>query len=130
MLFVQALRLWMRQGDLPSGILRGLGDPQLSRAISAIHAQPEKPWTVETLAREAGLSRSVFAQRFSTLIGTSPLRYLTELRMQIAHRLLRLEGQSVDAVARAVGYQSGPAFRPGFFPSISAKAPDRFGVPR
>ena len=109
-LFVQALRLWMRQSDLPAGVLRGLNDMQLSRAISAMHADPGHPWTVENLAREAGYSRSVFAERFQQLTGTSPLRYLTEWRMQKAHRMLAAEGRSVDDVALAVGYQSGPAF--------------------
>lgn len=109
-LFVQALRVWMRQAGPATGILRALADPQLARAFGAMHDRPAAAWTVQSLARQAGLSRSAFAERFQRLTGLAPMRYLTEWRMQMAYRMLAGDGRSPDEVALAVGYSSTSAF--------------------
>lgn len=109
-LFVQALRHWMTGQDLPTGVLKALGNPQLAPVIGQIHQNPQTPWTVESLARIAGLSRTVFAERFHRLTGMPPLKYLTEWRLTKARRMLRAGDRSVDEIALAVGYGSTPAF--------------------
>lgn len=109
-LFVQALRHWMTQQELPQGVLKALTDPNLAQAMSQMHAAPEQAWTVEAMARSAGLSRTVFAEKFHQMTGTPPLRYLTEWRLLKARRLLLTGGKSVDEVAAKVGYGSTPAF--------------------
>ncbi len=109
-LFVQALRRWSLSEGIPSGVLRALANPYLARALTALHRAPAERWTVERLAREAGLSRSLFAERFHALCGVPPLRYLTDWRLQRA-RLALLSGErSVDEVARDAGYRSIASF--------------------
>lgn len=113
-LFVQALRAWLR--DLPQGTggwLAALGDPNLSRVLTAIHEAPEEAWTVALLARHAGLSRSVFYTRFSEVMGEPPASYLTRWRMHVARRALR-RGESVAEVAQQTGYGSEAAFSRAF----------------
>ncbi len=109
-LFVQALRSWSRDEALPVGLLRTLADPQLARALTAIHHAPQERWTVESLAREAGLSRSLFAERFHERCGMPPLGYLTAWRLQRARAQLSNGDCSVDEAATAVGYRSVASF--------------------
>lgn len=85
----------------------------VGQALSALHREPRKPWTVERLARVVGLSRSVLAERFTVMIGQPPMQYLALWRMQLASRLL-LEGRQVASVASAVGYESEAAFSRAF----------------
>jgi AraC-like DNA-binding protein len=94
--------------------LRALLDPSIGMALGLIHRCPERPWTVASLASEVAMSRSAFADRFSTLVGTSPVHYLTERRMQIACRLLRDPSISIAEIASRVGYQSPAAFNNAF----------------
>jgi AraC-like DNA-binding protein len=115
LMFVELLRHYMEQ--LPagrSGWLAGLRDPQVGKALSVIHAQPAQNWTVEDLAREAGVSRSALADRFTDLIGESPVRYLTGWRMHLARQLLREGELSVGEIALRVGYDSEYAFNRAF----------------
>ena len=91
------------------GWLAGLRDPSIGHALAALHRDPHEPWTVERLARAVGLSRSVLAERFTAMVGQSPMQYLALWRMQLASRLL-LAGRPVAAVASAVGYESESAF--------------------
>ena len=93
-----------------AGLLRALRDPGLCRALEQIHRQPGEPWTVETLAASAGLSRSRFAARFTELAGEAPMAYVTRWRMNVAARLLREGLLSVAQVASQVGYDSVPSF--------------------
>ena len=79
---------------LPAG--RYCATQKLSRAIYAMHQQPGVNWKVEDLARESGLSRSVFAERFLTATGTTPARYLTELRMRLAVQYISHEGEALE----------------------------------
>lgn len=119
-LFIQAIRALLTPGACvfgeapPPGWLNAVRDPDISRAVSAIHAAPARDWTVETLAREAALSRSTFAARFTQLMGEPPLRYLTRWRMHRAAVALRWEGASMGEIARSVGYESEAAFSKTF----------------
>jgi AraC-like DNA-binding protein len=85
----------------------------VGRALAALHEDASKPWTVEGLARLAGLSRSVFAERFTAMVGQPPMQYLALWRMQLASQMLT-DGSGVAAVAQAVGYESEAAFSRAF----------------
>jgi AraC-like DNA-binding protein len=106
-LFVYIIRAWAEtvSADTPECIA-ALRDPFLSRAITAIHAAPGKPWTVQSLAKEAGLSRSAFARQFVQKIGVAPLAYLTRFRLGMAARLLLNTDSTLAQVAGHVGYES------------------------
>ena len=84
----------------------GLADPRVGRALAKLHEHPEQPWTVRSLADAATMSRSAFSDRFRTLVGTAPIRYVAELRLARAARLLRSTDATVADVARSVGYGS------------------------
>ncbi len=113
-LFIQVLRSWVEEQRATGGSwLAALGDPQLSRALAALHRQPEEPWTASRLARQAGMSRSVFYQRFERVVGEPPAAYVTRWRMLVARRGLR-QGGSVFEVAEQVGYGSEAAFSRAF----------------
>jgi AraC-like DNA-binding protein len=101
-------------GEHSAGWLRGIRDPLVGRAISCMHAAPQRRWTLQTLAAEAGCSRAVFAQRFSSLVGQGALSYLTAWRMHVAAGML-LDGTSnIRSVAGRVGYASEAAFSIAF----------------
>ncbi|WP_131743344.1 AraC family transcriptional regulator [Actinomadura roseirufa] len=115
MLLVRALRAWFARPDAePPAGYRALADPRIGRALRALHERPDRPWTVAALAAEAGMSRAVFARRFTALAGLPPLAYLTEWRMTLAADLLRERGAGVASVARRVGYADGFAFSAAF----------------
>lgn len=115
LLFVEAVSQYVAR--LPAerrGWLAGLRDPQIGRALALLHARPTKDWTAEALAIEVGMSRSVFAERFTSLVGQPPMHYLTLWRMHLAAQLLRDKHDSVAQVAIAVGYESEAAFSRAF----------------
>lgn len=116
LIFVHAIRRTVTGGgSLPRGWLSGLSDPEVGRALGAMHAQPAAPWTVETLAHRARVSRSVFASRFRAAVGEPPLAYLTRWRMHVAWQHLRDHPErSTTAIAQAVGYESPAAFHRAF----------------
>lgn len=114
-LLVQAVRAHLAQ--LPegtSGWVAALADARLGDALRAMHDDMARPWTVETLAARARLSRSAFAARFRERVGRSPLDYLTRWRMVKAGQMLRREGLSLGQVAARVGYESEAAFSKAF----------------
>ncbi|WP_018657047.1 AraC family transcriptional regulator [Actinomadura flavalba] len=115
LLLVRVLRAWFArpEAEAPAGY-RALADPEIGRALRALHAAPARPWTVASLAAEAGLSRAVFARRFAALVGQPPLAYLTGWRMALAADLLAEPDASVTAVARRVGYADGFSFSAAF----------------
>ncbi|MFI0357350.1 helix-turn-helix transcriptional regulator [Actinomadura sp. 9N407] len=115
LLLVRVLRAWFArpEADPPVGY-RALADPRIGHALRLLHQWPARPWTVAALAAEAGMSRAVFARRFTALVGRPPLGYLTEWRMALAADLLREPGAGVAAVARRVGYADGFAFSSAF----------------
>ncbi len=113
-LFIQVLRGWVEQQRERGGSwLAALGDPQLSRSLAALHGDPGRPWTAARLARQAGMSRSVFYQRFERVVGEAPAAYVTRWRMLVARRGLR-RGDSIYEVAERVGYSSEAAFSRAF----------------
>ena len=112
-LLIEALRTG-QHGAPAQGILRGLADPRLSVAIRLLHEAPERAWTVTALARQAGLSRSSFFERFARVVGVTPMDYLLGWRMALARDLLRREGQEIAEVAARVGYGSPSTFSTAF----------------
>jgi AraC-like DNA-binding protein len=112
--FIQGVRSFVNRSGDAAGCLAGVLDPQLGMALSAIHLAPQRPWTVEAMAREARMSRTVFAERFSALIGMTPLGYVTHWRMQIARRELVEGGKALAHIAEAAGYRSESAFARAF----------------
>lgn len=115
MLLVQALRLHLRD-DAGQGVgwLFALGDRQVSAALTAMHAQPGRRWTIDELAKVAAMSRSTFALKFKRLVGASPMDYLTRWRMLLAADRLTNGGETVSALAPALGYESESAFSTAF----------------
>ncbi|MGP4753354.1 helix-turn-helix transcriptional regulator [Agrobacterium pusense] len=89
-------------------------DAGIARALKAIHADPTRGWTVESLAKEAGQSRSSFAARFKELIGQAPVEYLTKWRMRLAAATLRNTRAPIRAVASDIGYSSDSALSSAF----------------
>ncbi len=115
MMLVQALRLYLVEGLRGgSGWLFALADRQMSAAISAMHDDPAHRWTVEELAQQAGMSRSIFAARFKETVGDSPMEYLTRWRMLLAEEKLANSGDSISGIARSLGYESQSAFTKAF----------------
>ncbi|MGL4712460.1 MAG: AraC family transcriptional regulator [Shewanella sp.] len=112
-LLILLLRHMVERGLCQQGILAGLSDPRLARAIAAMHLRSEKGWTVATLAQEAGMSRARFAAKFQTQTGLSPLGYLTQWRMLLACQQL-LAGESIIQVALGAGYSGSIAFSRAF----------------
>ncbi len=112
--FVQTLRAAAEHPDLSMDRLVGYSDPKLARALHALHRNPEKDWTVASLAVVAGLSRTRFAVSFKKHLGLAPLAYVTQWRMQQARGLLNDPGRTVLAVANQVGYASEAAFSRAF----------------
>lgn len=112
-LVVQVLQFAVQERLAASGVFAGLADPQLRRAIAGVIDTPEHPWTVDSLASAAAMSRSAFAARFISVVGSSPLQFIRDWRMRLARILLR-EGSSVAAVAAMVGYDSEVAFAKAF----------------
>ncbi|NIR29565.1 MAG: helix-turn-helix transcriptional regulator [Gammaproteobacteria bacterium] len=100
--------------DARTGWLAGLRDPVVGRALLALHRRPAQPWTLETLAREVGASRSHLAGCFARLIGQPPMQYLSQWRMQLAARMLADGSAKVASVALDVGYASEAAFSRAF----------------
>src|SRR5579863_733314 len=115
-LFIQALRAHIASGVewRNKGWLRAIFDPQMGTALSAIHDRVDTPWTVESLAEAAGMSRSAFAARFKELLKQTPLEYVTEWRMRKAMQLLQQRDKKLIDVARSVGYESDAAFSKAF----------------
>lgn len=114
-LFIQILRAHIASGpNRNKGWLRAVFDPQLGSVLSAIHDRVNSPWTVESLAEAAGMSRSAFAARFKELLGQTPLEYVTAWRMQKAMQLLEQHDKKLIDVARLVGYESDAAFSKAF----------------
>lgn len=114
-LVVQAVRTWLaRSADAGGAWLRAMRDPHIGAALSAIHADPGHPWTLDRLARTGKMSRSAFSARFTTLVGQSPVAYLTRWRMLVANQQLADGGTTVTELATELGYQSEAAFNRAF----------------
>ncbi|WP_333559668.1 AraC family transcriptional regulator [Shimia sp. Alg240-R146] len=112
-LIVRLLRDQMREGRTEVGLLAGLADPRLSRAIVAMHDHPGRLWTNADLAEAAGLSLSRFSELFSDMVGETPMGYLRRWRLILAHQDVR-KGDRIDAVARRYAYASPESFTRAF----------------
>ncbi len=112
-------------GDQKSGFLEALGNRHLSRALSAMHAEPEKEWDLNALAKEAGLSRSAFAAQFADTVGQTPMTYLAAWRVFLSMDMLRNTNLPTEEVAARVGYASPAAFSRRF-KAISGSGPGAF----
>lgn len=114
LLLIHALRDWSAESPTNLGWLSGLVDPMIGKALSAIHEEPGRAWTVEALAGVAGLSRSAFAARFTDVVGQTPLRYLAQWRLDLAADHLRAGGSKIGEIAALVGYGSEAALTRAF----------------
>jgi len=115
LMFVEAVRDHIER--LPEGSfgwLSGLRDPHVGKALQLIHAKPCEDLTLSMLAQGVGLSRSIFAERFSSFLGIGPMHYVTRWRMQLAVRLLEQAGISIAQAGAQVGYESEAAFNRAF----------------
>jgi AraC-like DNA-binding protein len=112
-LFIEALR-GAAGSEASAGLVRGLADERLAVAIRKMHERPTQAWTVAQLAKQAGLSRSTFFDRFNRAVGVAPMEYLLGWRMALAKDLLRRKGLTVGEVAQRVGYRSGSTFSVAF----------------
>ncbi|HUP91574.1 MAG TPA: AraC family transcriptional regulator [Solimonas sp.] len=113
-LFVMAVRHHVSSTTRPQGLIAAMREPRLGRALSAMHREIARDWTVADLATEAHMSRTAFAEHFSSVLGQTPIHYLTELRIALAERLLQQPRATVAQVAGELGYQTEAAFRKAF----------------
>jgi AraC-like DNA-binding protein len=124
MMLLLALRLQVGEGRV--GWLFALADKQIGAAITAMHEAPEHRWTVQDLAARANMSRSIFAQRFKEMVGTSPMEYLTRWRMMLAGDRLSSSRDSVSLIAASLGYESESAFSTAF-KRVMGRSPRQYG---
>lgn len=112
-IIIQLLRELITRNQLKSGLLAGLADPRLARAIDVMHREPAQSWTLEDLAQVAGMSRASFATKFRDVVGITPGNYLNDWRIGIAQSLLR-NGTSLQRIAEATGYANASALSRAF----------------
>ena len=114
-LFIEVLRLYVnQQSEGRIGWLAAVGDRIVGAALNQLHARPSHAWTLDELAKEAHTSRSVLAERFQYLVGSSPMQYLTQWRMLLAANLLARSNAPMARIAEDVGYQTDTAFSRAF----------------
>jgi AraC-like DNA-binding protein len=106
---IRALRTWVQLGQ-SSGWLGGLSDARIARSLKAIHEEPMQRWSIDALAGNAGMSRSSFCERFTALVGRSPLRYQNEWRLRLAREMLAKRDARVGEIGLRIGYESEAAF--------------------
>jgi AraC-like DNA-binding protein len=112
---IRVIRSWVENDeDAMTGWLAAVRDPNIGRALSAFHRRPGEAWSVSTLSAMAGLSRTVFFERFSTLTGVSPARYMRQWRIRLAATRLKAGARSIGEIADQVGYGSDAAFSRAF----------------
>lgn len=115
LLFVEVVRRYLaRLPPEAAGWLAGLRDDSVGRALAKLHERPQEDWTLDSLAREVGLSRSVMAERFAHFVGVPPMQYLTRWRMQLAATLLSSTTSTLAEIAGQVGYEAEAALSRAF----------------
>ncbi|MCC6481355.1 MAG: helix-turn-helix transcriptional regulator [Sphingomonadaceae bacterium] len=114
LLFIQIIRSCTSIAEMQSGLFAALADKSIARALKAIHEDPSVPWTVSSLAKKAGLSRTVFAKRFHTLVGVTPIQYLTRWRLIVAEDMLLRSDLPVGEIQARLGFSSSFAFSRAF----------------
>jgi AraC-like DNA-binding protein len=123
---VQMLRQFIQTQKIQLGLLAGLSDIRLARAIVAIHEHPQQAWQVASLAEEAGMSRSVFSGLFKKTMGMTPMAYLTSWRMRLAAQHIKNGDRNLAILSDQLGYQSEAAFR-RTFKKVIGVAPGAIG---
>ena len=113
-MFVEVLRVGVARSPHLGRLIEALSDERIGKSLSLIHAHPEQPWTVKSLAKEAGMSRARFAELFTELVGEGPLGYVRGWRLQRAAALLGETKLSIQQIASNVGYESTAAFSRAF----------------
>lgn len=98
-----------QEAGIEPGLITGLSDPRLARALVAIHESPGEPWSLQSMAERAGMSRTAFANAFREIVGQTPADYLTGWRMLLAQNRLR-EGKAIKSIAEELGYANASAF--------------------
>jgi AraC-like DNA-binding protein len=132
-LVIQAIRSWIEQDPAAqTGWLGALRDKQIGRAITLIHRDPARPWTLGLLASEVAMSRSAFAARFTELVGEPVMHYLARWRMHVAVIWLKEEDAGIGDLAGRLGYQSEAAFSRAFkrYIGVSPGSARRLAAPR
>ena len=115
LLFVHMIRACISSGEpLPIGWIGALADDRIARALRLLHTCPAEPWRVESLAARVGMSRTSFAVRFSALVGTPPLSYLSAWRLRIAEEALRTSNEPITQIASAAGFAAASGFSSAF----------------
>jgi AraC-like DNA-binding protein len=123
LMFVDAVRRYLESLPVDHGSwLGGLRDPVIGRALAALHREPARDWTLQSLAKSVALSRSALAERFTRFVGQPPMQYLAHWRMQLAANQLRSGSESIAAISAGVGYESEAAFSRAF-KKLVGKAP-------
>ncbi|MFH1806043.1 MAG: AraC family transcriptional regulator [Pseudomonadota bacterium] len=123
-LLIETLRSAGETSD-SKGLVKGLSDPKLARALRHIHEAPQTPWTVADLARAAGMSRSAFFTKFNRKLGLAPMEYILNWRMTLAKSMLRHRQYTIAEIAEKVGYGSTSAFSVAFSRKVG-QPPARF----
>ncbi len=123
-LLIETLRRRGEPQPVGSGILRALANPQLAQALAQIHADVGRGWTVDELARHAGMSRSMFARRFTEVVGAAPVEYLLAWRMALAKDALVHGRGTLEDIAAAIGYKSASAFSTTFSHKVGCPPSD------
>ncbi len=114
-LVIHVIRSWIAQDPAAqTGWLGALQDKQIGRVISRIHREPERAWSLESLASDAAMSRSAFAARFTELVGEPAMHYVTRWRMHLALTWLQEDNMPVGDLSRRLGYESEAAFNRAF----------------
>ena len=115
LMFIDVLRRYVEAMPArDTGWLAGLRDPSVGKALTLIHDKPADDWTIETLARQSGVSRTVLAERFVELVGIPPMQYLARWRMQIASEMLSSGNTNIARIAQEIGYESEASFSRAF----------------
>lgn len=128
-MLVECLRRSETREAMPAGLLAGMRDAGLARALRALHTDVRAGWTVAGLAGLAGMSRSAFAARFAAALGCAPMEYLARWRMALAQDALSRGGVPLDRLAEEIGYESASAFSTAFRRRIGC-APGAFARAR
>lgn len=109
-IFIQTIRTYAQTGKDKTRLMAALADEQIGKVLYAIHRDPASDWTVRSLAREAGISRTVLSERMRDVLGLTPIAYLTHWRMELAHFALIQDRDSIPEISESVGYNSLSAF--------------------
>lgn len=109
-IFLLALRSWSESDHTNQTFLSAIADPHLGRSLKALHQNPGQTWTVDSLAKEAGLSRTAYAERFKQYTSITPMQYATNWRMRVACTQMSTTKESIEQIAEYIGYQSVAAF--------------------